>query len=222
MKNYWNDQYQAQDPLWGLDPSLAARLAAFNITIPTDGNVLDFGCGYGRDTFFFVRRGLEVIGVDSSAEAILRARQIQSELSDSNYRAQFMVGDCGQISITSIGQVNLVYSNYTIHLLRDDERESFIKNVKPILKPCGRLAISLMSDQDEDFGKGNRLADGTFQRTDGKIQHFFSEAEARSMIIASGLRLELLELHMEYEVLYYNNCRVRKTPFWFAVAQKGE
>lgn len=77
----WNSLYIEQGQRWDLIPSLAAHLSLPQIYRTTQNqnksNLLDIGCGYGRDLMFFKRifHTLNLEGLDSSYSAIKIARQ---------------------------------------------------------------------------------------------------------------------------------------------------
>ena len=48
----------------------------FIALLPKDARVLDFGCGAGRDTAYFISRGIIVDAVDGSEEMVAAAREL--------------------------------------------------------------------------------------------------------------------------------------------------
>ncbi len=48
----------------------------FTALLPQGGSVLDFGCGSGRDTLFFLEKGFQVEALDGSAALCEKARQL--------------------------------------------------------------------------------------------------------------------------------------------------
>ena len=74
----WDDTYKADRLVWGEKPSELAVLAAEYLNglgSPDKAlEVLDLGCGYGRDAVFLSRNvGCNVLGIDNSPEAIALA-----------------------------------------------------------------------------------------------------------------------------------------------------
>jgi tellurite methyltransferase len=61
----------------------AELLVAFRPLLPSRGLALDAACGEGRNSLFLARRGLRVVSVDWSREALERGREtaVQSSLS---------------------------------------------------------------------------------------------------------------------------------------------
>jgi SAM-dependent methyltransferase len=75
-QHYYEDRgYQ----LWGFSPSPTARILAQAIL---DSNprrserveIVDWGCGHGRDSLYFLELGFDVIGIDVSERTVALAR----------------------------------------------------------------------------------------------------------------------------------------------------
>ena len=74
MTDFQQDAWSrvANDVSFTLQPDLSPFLER----VPTDGRILDYGCGYGRISELLFRRGhTDLVGVDTSAAMIARARQ---------------------------------------------------------------------------------------------------------------------------------------------------
>ncbi len=79
----WDEMYVTKD-FFGTQPSDLALDAMDLFHERATRNVLELGCGQGRDTWFFVKKGLKVIAIDYSATGIceLRDHAASSELRD--------------------------------------------------------------------------------------------------------------------------------------------
>lgn len=125
--------YAAHSPIqerWGRE--LIARLC-----LRGDEQVLDVGCGDGRLTALLaaaVPRGC-VLGVDASPEMIAHARTAFPE--PVYPRLRFAV--CAAEAIGGLGVFDVVYSNATLHWVRDHER--FVQAAASCLRSGGRLGV---------------------------------------------------------------------------------
>lgn len=99
--------------------------------------ILDLGCGTGHLTAEIAASGVEVVGIDQSAEMIAQARQLYPNL-------QFKVCDAREIPFT--GEFDAVFSNAALHWIPEAER--VIQGVARALKPKGRFVAEM-------GGKGN-------------------------------------------------------------------
>jgi SAM-dependent methyltransferase len=99
---------------------------------------LDFGCGTGRSTRFLKGLGLQVVGVDISADMIRHARARDA---DGDYR---LVGD-GGLGPLSAGAFDLVLSAFTFDNIPDFGRKLLIlREIATLLALEGKL-VNLVS-----------------------------------------------------------------------------
>ena len=66
---YWNDLYSKQN-YFGIGPTILALEAQELIKNNSISNILELGCGQGRDSLFFANLGYNVVGTDISENAI--------------------------------------------------------------------------------------------------------------------------------------------------------
>ena len=102
---------------------------------------VDFGCGAGRSTRFLRRLGFEAEGVDSSAEMIRRAKEIDPA---GNYR---LIPDDGVLPLDGEAY-DLVLSVFTFDNIPTAERKvSLFRSFSRLLRDQGRI-LSLVSSPD--------------------------------------------------------------------------
>ena len=66
---YWNDIYSKKN-YFGTGPTILALKAQEIIKKNSVSNILELGCGQGRDSLFFTNLGCNVVGTDISENAI--------------------------------------------------------------------------------------------------------------------------------------------------------
>jgi SAM-dependent methyltransferase len=73
MSSFWDRLYQTDNSFFGEDPSNFA-LSCYNEYMEKNNlkKILELGCGQGRDTLFFVSKGVEIAALDYSSVAIDR------------------------------------------------------------------------------------------------------------------------------------------------------
>lgn len=124
----WQQYYETRGyELWGFSPSPTAKILAQAILASGPRRserveVIDWGCGYGRDSLYFVELGFDVIGIDVSEKAIRLARNAYKERQASGIplagSASFHTGDMPSVFKNRAGQkVRAFFSNRVIHLL---------------------------------------------------------------------------------------------------------
>lgn len=69
----WDERYAEKPLLWSEEPNL---FVAQDLAVIEPGRALDLACGEGRNAVWLARLGWDVTGVDFSAVAIDRARQM--------------------------------------------------------------------------------------------------------------------------------------------------
>ena len=118
----WQQYYEDRGHgLWGFSPSPTAKILSKAIL---DSNprrserveIVDWGCGYGRDSLYFLELGFDVIGIDLSEKAIALAREAYKQRQSSGIplfgSASFHVGDMCSVFKSRVGQkVGAFFSN---------------------------------------------------------------------------------------------------------------
>ncbi|WP_251961174.1 class I SAM-dependent methyltransferase [Salinibacter ruber] len=64
----WYDRHAEEYAKWTRQIDLGGLRDQFLGLVPTDGRILDVGCGAGRDLKYFLGRGREAVGLDPSEE----------------------------------------------------------------------------------------------------------------------------------------------------------
>ena len=155
---HWEKEYRESGRLWGEEPSELARAA---VTYLKDSrakagtlNILDIGCGYGRDAFFYADNlDSKILGIDLSEKAIEIALNTASEARRENIefrRCDFADLDTGGYDVVSASNL--------YQLLRGNERKTLRETVMRTLKPGGLFFLSTLSLNDpEHHGKGDPI-----------------------------------------------------------------
>jgi len=100
-------------------------------------DVLHLQCHVGTDTLSLARRGARVTGVDFSAEAVAKARELAEEL---GIEARFVVGDVLKLDEVLGGDFDLVYASYGVLCWIGDLRR-WSEVAAGFLRPGGRLVL---------------------------------------------------------------------------------
>ncbi len=118
-------------------------------------HVLDLGSGGGKNAFIcsqIVGRSGSVIGIDRSEEMLSLAKNaaqiVAKKIGYSN--VNFIKGsiesldekDTNNVQIVRSSSVNIVLSNCVLNLVNPSARIRLLKNIRRVLSPMGRVAIS--------------------------------------------------------------------------------
>ena len=74
-RHAWDDRYAGTELVWSAGPNQFVEEHARTLT---PGRALDVACGEGRNAVWLAEQGWDVVGIDFSAVAIEKARQISS------------------------------------------------------------------------------------------------------------------------------------------------
>ena len=131
------DAIYAGTPPWDIGKPQPAMLDLLN-EFPPSGRAVDVGCGTGELTLELARRGLSVIGVDSSQAAIALARAKAAAAPDRiKQLVEFRVGDALDLSALT-GPFGTVVDSGFYHLFGPGERSKFTKRLSATLEAGGR------------------------------------------------------------------------------------
>ena len=135
--------------------------------ITPEMNLLDAGCGGGRNLIYFFRSGFNVCGVDQSSDAIAQIRSLSATLAPHLSSDNFRVEPVEKLSFVDAG-FDVVISSAVLHFARDEEHWlAMVSEMWRVLKAGGiffaRLASTIgMEDKIERIeGRRYHLPDGS-------------------------------------------------------------
>ena len=134
--------------------------------------VLDLGCGGGRDSQYFSRKGLVVTAIDMAT-----GEQQQEKLKRNNIR--FIKSDIGNIRLKD-DSFDMIYAHLSLHYFDNKKTEKILGNLYKILKPGGYIFIKCKSIDDPLFGKGKMIENNFYDF--GHTRHFFSKEYMREKL----------------------------------------
>ncbi len=148
MKNsaeYWNTEYTQGSPhfraLSSEEPSISAITFVRYLEerqIPLRGNLLEVGCGMGRNSNWLSQKGFDAIGVDFSKVAI---QQAQSRAEGLGLVARYQVLDIADRWPFADESMDYVLDFVTSHLLTREQLESYKEQLARVLKKDGLFVI---------------------------------------------------------------------------------
>lgn len=177
--SYWN-RYYLQNQLKGSNPSLFAQFVMSYIR--PNSNLLDLGCGNGRDSLYFHAKGIRVTGIDLSYESIKYLNE--------HYRTDNIIFICDDF-VTSLAiyqqQYDYCYSRFTLHAINLDQEKELLKNVYTCLRDNGLFFVEVRSVNDEIYGRGEPL---------GKDEYIYND-HYRRFIVRDELVERIKDVGME-------------------------
>lgn len=175
-KQLWDDFYRADRFLMWWPSECIVRFVAKYVT-GAETKVLDFGCGNGRHLFLLTKRGLKPSGVEVSGEALAVARRwMDSE----GYDADLRLYD-GITLPHEDSTFDVVISYGVLDHMRLAEAKRCAAEMARVLRPGGRLCVTLAAVTDFRYGVGQEIEKNTFiidsDVEGGLPQHYFSRQD---------------------------------------------
>lgn len=162
---YWNQYYRKIAGEGKIEtPSLFAQFASKQME--GGKSLLELGCGNGRDSVYFMAKGMNVTAIDASDGVI---EGLQKKYQDENIC--FICDDFVCSSAIFVGQYDYIYSRFSLHAINERQETEVIKNVCEGLKQHGKFFIEVRSIHDEIYGKGKQVGRNSFIY-DGHFRRF--------------------------------------------------
>ena len=182
-REYWNEYYKerAKDVLV---PSDFAKYIAERLQPGVQ--VLELGCGNGRDSLYFLRQGFRVTAVDASDFAI---GLLKEEVAD---RARFVCGDFVECKEIYGGKYDCIYSRFTLHAITKEQEDRLLRNVFGALCSDGLFCIEARTVHDDIYGLGEEVGHNEFIYND-HFRRFIETEEFREKLESIGFSVVSLE-----------------------------
>jgi tellurite methyltransferase len=190
--NYWNKFYKTK--------SITAESTFAKFTYKKLNKkkikLLDIGCGNGRDSYYFNRKGFKVTGIDISQKAI------QKNSKNKNKNLSFKKFDIGKDKIK--GRFDVIYCRFFVHTV-DELLESKLINLIKCSKNKGtKVFFEFRNYKDKIFGNfkakdHNKVIEfekGHFRRIiDPKIfkKKFLFETKSKLIYLKNGTNLSIVK-----------------------------
>ncbi len=150
-KKYWDKFYSEKKA-----PLKSSSFAKFSLRFIKDKKediLIDVGCGNGRDTLFFLKKGFKCYGIDQSKSIITKNKKIYPK-----YKKYFLQKDLSKINFSKITKKNFsIYSRFSLHAINDYEEKNFFNNLFKSEK-LKYLMIETRTVHDELLEKEKKLA----------------------------------------------------------------
>lgn len=195
---FWDNKYKKNKYLWGKEPSeLADPMIHYLKKYESDKeilNIIDIGCGYGRDVFYISQNlRCKILGIDSSKVAIKMAKNDINKVK--GQQIEFRYCDFRDLKED---ECDIIYFSNLYQILKKEERRDLNIKIKNILRPNGLLFLSTLSVKDpEHYGKGIPIPEELNSYQQEVYLHFCTKEELE--IDFNFLKIMELYEHEYYE-----------------------
>ena len=195
-REHFRNSY-AGSPPWGIGkPQPGFQAAAHKVV----GSVLDAGCGTGEHALFFAARGHDVTGFDFLEEPIAAARR---KAAKRTLNVKFLVKDALKLEDWTERFDNVLDSGL-FHVFSDADRIRYVRGLKTVLDPGGRVFLLCFSDATPGTQGPRRV----------------SQPELRDAF-ADGWEIESLEpVRLEIRTEYKPGAFSEDPHGWFLIARR--
>lgn len=174
----WEEEYAKSNPVWKGPP-------LYESPFPPGLNILELGCGNGKNIPALLKTASSVTAVDFSHNAV---QLCQKQFADD--RVSFVEADICRLPFED-ESFDAVCAIHILEHLSEKDRIQSKNEICRVLKPEGFLAVLVFSIDDMRFGKGTEVEKNTFSRGNGIDYHYFTDNELESMF--SQLKLVNME-----------------------------
>lgn len=121
-----------------------------------DDQIIEFGCGNGRDSLFFLNQGINYFGIDKSEKAIELIIKDHPNFS-ANFSASDILDDDLWIKISNLKRISnqrfVFYSRFFQHSINEEEEIFQIKKITSFLKSGDLLFFEFRLKKDKNSFK---------------------------------------------------------------------
>lgn len=149
---YWDEYYAARASTRRPLPSQFATFVAGELD--RRHQVIELGCGGGRDSIFFAAYGHDVTGIDGSDAAVSSCAALAAVLGESVTFVHASIDDEGLATVLSESNgPRLVYARFFVHAITDSEEQVFLDLASQLTAPGDLLAVEYRTVRDRSGAK---------------------------------------------------------------------
>jgi len=178
-KNFW-DKYYAKTRGIETPSDFAIYVSEF---IKKGETILELGCGNGRDSFYFAKKGFQVFAVDQSNIIINRIKK-------KNINPIFICKDIQHLEKNFKFRIDHCYARFFLHALNENEEDKVIESVASILPKDGLFFSENRSVKSDLYGKGEVISKDIFS-TDHK-RRFIRKNNLSQKLEENGFKINTI------------------------------
>lgn len=138
--------YKNSDCFWGTHPAELVKNVATLFADISKINILDLGCGEGKNSYYLATKGFNVTGIDASIIAIEKARKLWDKIEN----LSFYIGDIRDYDIKI--NYDVILATGSLHcLMNENEITKVISKMKTHTLPNGYNLISAFNNGKQDL-----------------------------------------------------------------------
>ncbi len=199
QRQQWQDAFLEMPEMFGSEASSPACKAAGLFKREGKTNILELGCGQGRDTIWFARNGLHVTALDYSTQG-LEAIDAKARELNLSHLIVTKIHDVRKPLPFADETFDACYSHMLFCMaLTSAEIEFLAKEIWRVLKPGALNVYTVRNTMDPHYRTGVHRGEEMWEIGGGFIVHFFSREKVERL--AKGYEIVGIEEFEEGEVL---------------------
>ena len=189
--SYWSDMYSRPN-VFGTGPTKLAKMANDLIYDKSIKNILEIGCGQGRDSIFFSEKGYFVETFDISENAITFVNKTKKSFNLKNLNA--IVHDVTEPFSYPNNSFDFVYSNLALQFFDINSLEKIFDNIYRVMKDEATILFSTKKKGDKYYDFGTKISEDTYEHK-GITRYFYDKPVLENM------------LEQQFEILSFDDDR---------------
>jgi len=185
---YWN-QYYGKDAAVK-PPSDFAKVVVEHME--KDKQLIDLGCGNGRDSMFFCKNGIKVTAVNSSQAAI--------ELFDKSMPILALCDDFVETNALKCMEYDYCYARWSIHAISKVQQDKILPNIYNALKAGGLFFSESRTINDVKCGQGTPLGENEYY-ADQHYRRFLDPAAFIAQLKDIGFEIRHVDESDKFSVM---------------------
>lgn len=179
---YWNSYYlRRKAPIY---PSSFALFCSANYLIK-NCHILEFGCGNGRDSFYF-SKAHRVTAIDESVVVVEANRD--RALQEGVLSLDFFHGEFGTFIPGLPNEVDAVYGRFVMHAMSEEAETRVLRESWRLLRNGGKLFLEFRTTRDPLMTNGTQLSKN--ERVIDHYRRFIDFAEICKKLLSMAFNLE--------------------------------
>ncbi len=170
--SYWSNMYSVPN-VFGIGPTKLAEMAYKLIRDKPIKNILEIGCGQGRDAVFFSEKNYFVETFDISENAISFVNKTKKSFNLKNLNA--IVHDVKEIFPYPNKSFDFVYSNLALQFFDINTLKDIFDNIEKVIKNDTIILISTKKKGDKYYNFGTKVNEYAYEHK-GIVRYFYDKS----------------------------------------------
>lgn len=180
QEQHWDKTFAAKPEMFGDSPSLCAKGAARLFAEEDRTEILELGCGQGRDTLFFLKEGFHMTVADY-APAGLQALKQKTDALGFTSNICFTLHDLRKPLPFPDQSFDACYSHMLFCMALKEEELGFLsEEIRRVLKPGGLNIYTVRHKGDAHYGQGIHRGEDMYEMG-GFIVHYYDRQKVERL-----------------------------------------